>query len=56
MTADSGRRTRPAISTMHQPSIQMTPARGAFSEAKVKVHDSRMIVTSINTSASPLVK
>ena len=56
VTAAIDRRTRPAINTMHQPSIQMTPASGELNEASVNVHDSRMIVTSINTSASPRVK
>ena len=44
-----------AISTMHQPSIQMTPASRYSLKSKLNVHATRMSVSSSNTSIRPRV-
>ena len=55
-TVLTGSLTGSDISTMHQPSIQITPASGAPSDAGVNVHESRTTVSSRTTSRRPRVR
>src|SRR6185503_14154707 len=48
-----GKRAMGDISTMHQPSIQITPARVKAPKFKLKVQKKRINVSSNTTSSSP---
>ena len=52
-TAATGSRTSPAINTMHQPITQMTPASRYWEKSKLKVHATRITVSSSRTSHRP---